>query len=230
MILVLKSGLLCVFTFTLPLSFSSPSLGPLFLCPLPLSGDGDEEHALLSHRVCQEWRDLRWVIFSSTRSVWPQYIKTLFHPVHSVAHKNLHCCVINIFVKQGSIKVLLSLRCLYSYTRPKSQRSHDWWKYENNILMKPLSCAASNCCAKYADSISMSSLNDITDRPVKAIEGIFKEKKINLLLYVLQNHLPLAGLLLTSSDYVRYQDNFLHACEHQCHWPSHGNSIVNIGC
>lgn len=75
MTLPLKSGLLCVFTFTLPLF--SPLPRPPLLRPLPLSGDGDEEHALLSHGVCQEWGDLRWVIFSSTRSIWPQYLKNI---------------------------------------------------------------------------------------------------------------------------------------------------------
>lgn len=38
---------------------NSPTFLPtLFLCPLPFSGNGNEEHALLSHRVCQEWGDL----------------------------------------------------------------------------------------------------------------------------------------------------------------------------
>lgn len=118
MILLLKSGLLYVFTFTLLLF--SPLPWPLFLRPLPLSGDGDEEHALLSHGVCQEWGDLRWVMFSSTRSVWPQYLNThcpaqfIYVLPISVAQKILHCCVSNVFDKQGSIKVLLSLRCSYS--------------------------------------------------------------------------------------------------------------------
>ena len=46
-LLLLRIGLPCV--FTLPLFFS------------PFSGDGDKEHALLSHGVCQEWGDLWWV-------------------------------------------------------------------------------------------------------------------------------------------------------------------------
>lgn len=62
-LLLLKSGLLCV--FTLPLF--SPLPRPLLLRPLPLSGDGDEEHALLSHGVCQEWGDLWWVTYRSMR-------------------------------------------------------------------------------------------------------------------------------------------------------------------
>lgn len=75
-LLLLKSGLLCV--FTLPLF--SPLPRPLLLRPLPLSGDGDEEHALLSHGVCQEWGDLWWVTYKINET---SILKTLSHPVYS---------------------------------------------------------------------------------------------------------------------------------------------------
>lgn len=89
----------------------SPTPSALFLHPLPLSGDGDEEHALFSHGVCQEWGDLWWVIFSSIRSVCP--LLFAFFPYQ--LKKNVLYCVSKVFDKQGSIKVLLSLSCYYGY-------------------------------------------------------------------------------------------------------------------
>lgn len=93
------------------MSLFPPPPSALFLHPLPLSGDGDEEHALFSHGVCQEWGDLWWVIFSSIRSVCP--LLFAFFPYQ--LKNNVLCCVSKVFYKQGSIKVLLSLSCYYGY-------------------------------------------------------------------------------------------------------------------
>lgn len=50
-----------VFTLPLPLPLFPPLSWPLVFSTL--SGDGDEEHAVLSHGICQEWGDFWWVFF-----------------------------------------------------------------------------------------------------------------------------------------------------------------------
>lgn len=147
-LLLLKSGLQCV--FTLPL-FSPTPLGPRSF--VPLSGDGDEEHALLSHGVCQEWGDLRWVIFSSTRPVWRQYLKNFVPPSSfTFSPYQLHrkiCTVASVVFLTNKEVSMFAL--LLHLSQPQSQRSHDWWIPENTVLTWPVSCAAGNCCVKCAD-------------------------------------------------------------------------------
>lgn len=46
-----------------------PSPSSLPMLPLPSSGDGDQEHALPGHRVCQERGDLWWVTPPATQGL-----------------------------------------------------------------------------------------------------------------------------------------------------------------
>lgn len=71
---LLRLGI-CFLLYMCLLSHSFNLLHDLLFFPLPLTGDGDQEHALLSNGVRQEWGDLRWVIYYSTKSSWPLCLK-----------------------------------------------------------------------------------------------------------------------------------------------------------
>lgn len=96
LILLLKRCLLGVVMHSPSLTHSF--LLSLFLCHLPFAGNGDEEHALLSHGVCQERGDIWWVIFSSitsahsTNTVPPSSFASFPSNLHK---KSLLCCISN---------------------------------------------------------------------------------------------------------------------------------------
>lgn len=160
-----------LFGFTLPLS--SPLSLHLFLRPLLISGDGDEEHAILGHGVCQEWGDLWWVIlyyFLNTRSVCPQFIKNIaptqfMHIFPISVAQNLNCCVSNFSDKQGNNNVLHS----------QSQRSYDW-RHNPGPCQVLLMIAVLNVLTPLTCHIKIS-----LRRPQR---GSLKEKRFNLLPYV----------------------------------------------
>lgn len=128
MILVLKSGLPCVFTCTLSLFSPPSSLGPPCFFVLSLSQVMETKNMLYlvteyakNGEIFGEW-SLQVQDQSDLSTL--RHFPTVFTQVLpiSAAHRILHCCISRVFFdKQGSIKVLLSLRSLNSYTR---QRSH----------------------------------------------------------------------------------------------------------
>lgn len=123
-----------------------PSPSSLPMLPLPSSGDGDQEHALPGHRVRQERGDLWWVtppakpglsIFKHT--VTPSLSTS---PPTSAHEKNVMLvCVNGVFDKQGSIKVLLSLHCSYTYTALISKVTWLMDIWEQWPYMAPVMCS-----------------------------------------------------------------------------------------
>ena len=155
-----------LFGFTLPL-FSPLSLH-LFPRPLLISGDGDEEHAILGHGVCQEWGDLWWVIlyyFLNTRSVCLQFLKILPPPsscTFSLSRLHKIWTVVSVIF-------LTNKEVTMSYT--PNLKGH---MIDGIILMWPLSGAAHDCCAKCADTAYLS-YKDLTE---KAAEGQHQREKV----------------------------------------------------
>lgn len=135
----LKSGLTS--DFILP-SFLPLPPSPCFLSFL---GDGDQEHALPGHRVRQERGDLWWVTppvkqgLSIFKCAVPPGLST--SPPTQAHEKNVMHCISGVFDKQGSIKVLLSLHCSYTYTALISKVTWLMDIWEQWPYMAPVMCS-----------------------------------------------------------------------------------------
>lgn len=146
MILVLKSGLLCVFTCTLSLFSPPSSLGPPCFFVLSLSQVMETKNMLYlvteyakNGEIFGEW-SLQVQDQSDLSTL--RHFPTVFTQVLpiSAAHRILHCCISRVFFwqtrKYQSLVELAFLEQLYP-AKVSSQRSHDWWKSENMPWCSP---------------------------------------------------------------------------------------------